>query len=110
MGTTTTAQQQTVADEATGWSQNLPFTQFNPSQGTLDGIGVSLSGDVVGTATEENNIAEIMSDQGRFPEARKLLESARATWASAGYRVGAALATGGLDKLAGWARLAREVR
>ena len=57
------------------------------------------AGDVVGAATQENNIAEIMSDQGKFPEARALFESARATWTSAGYRVGAALATSNLGRL-----------
>ena len=38
------------------------------------------SGDVVGAATEENNIAEILSDQGDLEAARPLFESARATW------------------------------
>ena len=57
------------------------------------------SGDVVGAATEENNIAEILSDQGDLAGARPLFESARTTWLAAGYRVGAALATSNLGRL-----------
>ncbi len=57
------------------------------------------SGDVVGAATEENNIAEILSDQGDLDSARPLFESARATWTGAGYRVGVALATSNLGRL-----------
>ena len=49
--------------------------------------------------TEENNVAEILSDQGDLEAARSLFESARATWLAAGYRVGAALATSNLGRL-----------
>jgi tetratricopeptide (TPR) repeat protein len=57
------------------------------------------AGDVIGAATEENNVAEILSDQADFEGARSLFESARSTWLAAGYRVGAALATSNLGTL-----------
>ena len=53
----------------------------------------------VGAATEENNIAEILSDQGNFTGARSLFESARSTWVAARYRVGEGLATSNLGRL-----------
>ncbi|HLN17697.1 MAG TPA: adenylate/guanylate cyclase domain-containing protein [Acidimicrobiales bacterium] len=58
------------------------------------------AGDVIGAATEDNNIAEVLSDQGHFDEARALFESALATWQSTNYPVGAALALANLGRLA----------
>jgi tetratricopeptide (TPR) repeat protein len=57
------------------------------------------SGDVVMAATADNNIAEILSDQGHLDHARALFESARSVWEEAGYRVGAALVTSNLGRL-----------
>ena len=50
----TIAQQQTITDQASDWSQTLPFAQFDPASGTLDGIGVSLSGDILGSVAIES--------------------------------------------------------
>lgn len=58
------------------------------------------AGDVVGAATAENNIAEILSDQGRHDEAAKLFEPAEETFAAAGYRLGVAVVEGNRARLA----------
>jgi tetratricopeptide (TPR) repeat protein len=57
-------------------------------------------GDVVGAATEDNNIGEILSDQGHLDAARPLFEAARETWTLARYRIGIALATSNLGRIA----------
>jgi len=54
MSSTITTQQQIVADQATDWWQTLPFAQFDPASGTLDGIGVTLTGDVLGSVSIES--------------------------------------------------------
>lgn len=51
------------------------------------------AGDAVGVATQEYNIAEALSAQGRYPQARELYDSARTAWRAARYRVGVALVT-----------------
>ena len=57
------------------------------------------SGDVVGVATQENNLGENLVQQGRFEEAGTLLESAHRSWAAAGYAMGVAVARGNLGLL-----------
>ncbi|MEX0682882.1 MAG: adenylate/guanylate cyclase domain-containing protein [Dehalococcoidia bacterium] len=59
------------------------------------------AGDVVGEATQENNIAEILSDQGRLDEAEALFQEALRTWRAARYPIGIALAISNLGRLAG---------
>lgn len=58
------------------------------------------AGDVVLTATIDNNLAEILSDQGRLDEAEALFGSALTIWRAARYRVGVAFATSNLGRLA----------
>ena len=48
------------------------------------------TGDLVGTATEENNIGEVLSDQGHHAEAGRRFSAARSSWRTARYRVGEA--------------------
>jgi Ca2+-binding RTX toxin-like protein len=50
----TILQQQTIGDTATDWSQTVPFNQFDPSQGTLQSIGVGLTSDLSGTVSVES--------------------------------------------------------
>lgn len=50
----TILQQRTVAETPTDWSQTIPFNQFNPSQGTLQSIGVGLTADLAGTVSVES--------------------------------------------------------
>jgi hypothetical protein len=47
-------QQQTVGDTATGWSQALPFSQFDPALGTLQAIDVGLTADLTGGVSVES--------------------------------------------------------
>jgi tetratricopeptide (TPR) repeat protein len=58
------------------------------------------AGDVIGVATQENNIGEILSDQGHFDAAARLFTRARDEWRAADYKVGVALATSNLGRLA----------
>ncbi len=57
-------------------------------------------GDVRGAATVNNNIAEILSDQGLLDEAESLLTTALRTWRAAGFSIGIALATSNLGRAA----------
>jgi hypothetical protein len=45
----TSFQEQTIPDQATNWSATLDFQQFNSSLGALTGVGVGVTGDVVGS-------------------------------------------------------------
>ena len=58
------------------------------------------TGDLVGAATEENNIGEVLSDQGHYAEAGRRFGAARSSWRASRYRVGEALATSNLGRLA----------
>ncbi len=58
-------------------------------------------GDVAGEATEMNNEAEILSDQGHLAQARALFSTVVRVWKSAGYGIGVALATGNVGRLCG---------
>jgi tetratricopeptide (TPR) repeat protein len=73
------------------WGQALAY--YRRSQAARE-----RAGDVVGAATASNNIAEILSDQGKLEEARALFKSALDVWRAARYPVGIALATSNL----GW--------
>ena len=55
---------------------------------------------MVGAATEQNNIAEILSDRGLYDEAAELFATARRAWMAARYPVGLALVTLNLGRLA----------
>jgi class 3 adenylate cyclase/tetratricopeptide (TPR) repeat protein len=57
-------------------------------------------GDDVAAATAANNIAEILSDQGRLGPAEDLLREALAIWRSVEYPIGVALAISNLGRLA----------
>ena len=59
------------------------------------------TGDVANAATQSNNQAEILSDQGHYAEAEALLRDALRVWAAAGYEIGVALATSNLGRAAG---------
>ncbi|MGH2512232.1 MAG: ATP-binding protein, partial [Candidatus Limnocylindrales bacterium] len=65
----------------------------------------SRAGDIANAATQSNNEAEILSDQGRLAEAEALLADALRVWRAAGYEIGIALATSNLGRAA--ARLGR---
>jgi tetratricopeptide (TPR) repeat protein len=58
------------------------------------------AGDVANAATQSNNEAEILSDQGRFVEAETLFADALRVWGAAGYEIGIALATSNLGRAA----------
>jgi predicted ATPase/class 3 adenylate cyclase len=58
------------------------------------------AGDVVVSATAINNEGEILSDQGRLEEARAAFDEALRVWRAAQYRVGVALATSNLGRVA----------
>lgn len=58
------------------------------------------AGDVANAATQSNNEAEILSDQGRMAEAEALLRDALRVWSAAGYELGVALATSNLGRAA----------
>lgn len=58
------------------------------------------AGQVANAATQSNNEAEILSDQGRFSEAEALLRDALRIWRAAGYEIGIALATSNLGRVA----------
>ena len=58
------------------------------------------AGLVANVATQSNNEAEILSDQGRFAEAEALLRDALRVWGAAGYELGIALATSNLGRVA----------
>ena len=51
-------------------------------------------------ATQSNNEAEVLSDQGRFAEAEVLLRDALRVWGAAHYELGIALATSNLGRVA----------
>lgn len=58
------------------------------------------TGDVANAATQSNNEAEILSDQGHYVEADALLVDALRVWGAAGYEIGIALATSNLGRVA----------
>ncbi len=60
----------------------------------------SRAGDIANAATQSNNEAEILSDQGHLPQADALLRDALRVWAAAGYQIGVALATSNLGRAA----------
>lgn len=51
------------------------------------------------TATQDNNLSEIVSDQGALERADELLRWAEAVWRSAHYEIGVALARTRLKRL-----------
>ena len=51
---TTTPQVFTVADRTTGWSDALAVSRFDPALGTLEGVNITLAGDVLGSIAAEN--------------------------------------------------------
>ena len=63
-------------------------------------VAKARAGDVANAATQSNNEAEILSDQGRLAEAEALLRDALRVWSAAGYEIGAALATSNLGRAA----------
>jgi class 3 adenylate cyclase/tetratricopeptide (TPR) repeat protein len=58
------------------------------------------AGDIANAATQSNNEAEVLSDQGRIAEAERLLRDALRVWSAAGYQIGVALATSNLGRAA----------
>src|SRR5271166_1967339 len=50
----TPVQQQAVGERPTDWSQTLAFSQFDPSLGTLQSIGVGVTADVAGSISVES--------------------------------------------------------
>jgi class 3 adenylate cyclase/tetratricopeptide (TPR) repeat protein len=58
------------------------------------------AGDVANAATQSNNEAEILSDQGHYAKAETLLRDALRVWSAAGYEIGIALATSNLGRVA----------
>ncbi|HEY7936864.1 MAG TPA: AAA family ATPase [Candidatus Limnocylindrales bacterium] len=56
------------------------------------------AGDVANAATQSNNEAEILSDQGHYAAAEELLGDALRVWRAAGYEIGIALATSNLGR------------
>jgi tetratricopeptide (TPR) repeat protein len=68
------------------------------------------AGDIVGSAVQENNIAEIHTNRGNYEEARPLLEHALRVWRGAGYEIGVAYANANLGLLASRQGKADEAR
>ena len=60
------------------------------------------AGDVVGAAMADNNIAEILTLQGRLDEAEELLQHARRVSVAADYRHGELTTISGLSRVAAW--------
>ena len=60
----------------------------------------SRAGDIANAATQSNNEAEILSDQGHLVGADALLRDALRVWSAAGYTIGVALATSNLGRVA----------
>lgn len=58
------------------------------------------AGDVILAAMVDNNLAEILSDQGHLDEAEVAFREAQQVWRSARYRVGVALVRSNLGRLA----------
>jgi len=58
------------------------------------------AGDPVGAAVQENNVAEVLSDQGRLAEAEPLFRSMVRVCRAARFPIGTALGTGNLGRLA----------
>lgn len=54
MTSATITQTQTVADSPTDWDTTLAFQQFDPTLGSLQAVGLSLTGDIGGTVSIEN--------------------------------------------------------
>lgn len=52
--TQTPLRQQAVSERPTDWSQTLAFSQFDPSLGTLQSIGVGATADVAGSVSAES--------------------------------------------------------
>jgi hypothetical protein len=52
--TQTPLRQQAVSERPTDWSQKLAFSQFDPSLGTLQSIGVGATADVAGSVSVES--------------------------------------------------------
>ena len=67
----------------------------------------SRAGDIANAATQSNNEAEVLSDQGRLAEAEALLRDALRVWSAAGYQIGVALATSNLGRVGGAGRAPR---
>ena len=51
---TTAPQTITVAGSTTGWNDTLAVDQFNPALGTLEAVNITLSGDLSGSVSVEN--------------------------------------------------------
>ncbi len=66
------------------------------------------AGDVVNNARAQYNEAEVLSDQGRLEEAKRLFEEALRVWRASHYTLGVALATGSLGLVAARARRSEE--
>jgi tetratricopeptide (TPR) repeat protein len=58
------------------------------------------AGDPLGAAVQENNVAEVLSDQGRLEEAELLFKNIVRVSRAAHFPIGAALGTGNLGRLA----------
>jgi class 3 adenylate cyclase/tetratricopeptide (TPR) repeat protein len=58
------------------------------------------AGDLANAAYGDCNVGEVLSDQGRLTEARKLLHRARRVWRGTGYDWGVAYATAQLGRIA----------
>ena len=58
------------------------------------------AGDPLGAAVQENNVAEVLSDQGRLEEAEALFRNIVRVSRAAHFPIGAALGTGNLGRLA----------
>jgi class 3 adenylate cyclase/tetratricopeptide (TPR) repeat protein len=58
------------------------------------------AGDPLGAAVQENNVAEVLSDQGRLAEAELLFRNMVRVCRAAHFPIGAALGTGNLGRLA----------
>jgi tetratricopeptide (TPR) repeat protein len=56
-------------------------------------------GDLVMAATADNNIAEILSDQGHHGDALAIFTEAHATWLSTGYSIGVAVALANIGRV-----------
>jgi hypothetical protein len=50
----TILQQQTIADTNTDWSRTVSFDQFDPAQGTLQGISLGVTADLTGSVSVES--------------------------------------------------------
>ncbi len=85
---------------ATAWEQSRIVEAIGEWRNASDRY--RQAGDVVGAALADNNVAEMLTIQGRLDEAEVLLENANRVLQAASYPLGAVMTVSGLSRVAAW--------